>query len=216
MIQTKLSGGTHWLEPVAAASFERCLAAGAPNAIESAGRTWEAQQALLKRYGYPRAELPARSFHVKGQAIDAQAPLIAWFVAHPEHGWRRTVTAEPWHFQYFPHLDTQEDDMAFSADQLQQIAANGVAQALMGPQSQALIRKIVWDETMVLRGPDVSVKQDLANTGTMARDILAAVQSASAPVIDYDALAAKIPAPKIDYAALAKAVNDDAARRMQG
>lgn len=197
MIQTKLSGGTHWLEPTAAASFERCLAAGAPNAIESAGRTWEAQQALLKRYGYPRAELPARSFHVKGQAIDAQAPLIAWFLAHPEHGWRRTVTAEPWHFQYFPHLDTQEDDMPLTE------------------QDVLAVAHAVWT-TQIDRGAKVSTKQDMADTGTIARQILAAVQSASAPVIDYDALAAKIPAPKIDYAALAKAVNDDAARRMQG
>lgn len=191
MIVTSITGGG-WLDAPAADSFERCLAAGAPNNVTSAGRTWDEQLDLYTKYGSPRAVPPDESRHVKGDAIDAGASLATWFLAHPEFGWRQTVKAEPWHFQHFPHLDTQGDDMGFTASQLQQIAANGVAQALTGPQSRQLIREIVWEETLVLRGPDVSVKQDIANTGTIARDILEAVEKMSAPVIDYAKLAAEL------------------------
>jgi len=99
-------GEDFWLDASAAASFKRCLATGAPFAVESAGRSWAYQAYLWSRYGRPRAVPPGESFHVKGQAIDADPALRNWFLAHPDFGWVRT-TWEDWHFQYFPERDTR-------------------------------------------------------------------------------------------------------------
>lgn len=99
-------GRGFWLDELAAASFDRCLEAGAPFDMESAGRPWASQMALWVRYGSPRAVAPWKSLHVVGRAIDARPALRDWFLAHPEFGWIRT-TWESWHFQYFPERDTR-------------------------------------------------------------------------------------------------------------
>lgn len=69
--------------------------------------------------------------------------------------------------------------------------------------------------TTIERDKPVPLLQDWADTGTIARQILAAVKGQAAPVIDYDVLAAKV-VERLPLAQLAKAVNDDAAQRMQG
>jgi len=102
----------------AAASYLRARADGAPAGITTAYRTKVEQKRLLNLYGYPRAEYPGRSQHGEGVALDIPEPARSWFAARGiAYGWTRTVSFEPWHFEYQPardthiHDTTQEDDV---------------------------------------------------------------------------------------------------------
>ena len=52
--------------------------------------------------------VPGTSQHNFGLAIDVstKSKVHSWMVAHgPDFGWRRTIPAEPWHFEYRPATD---------------------------------------------------------------------------------------------------------------
>lgn len=136
MIAVTIAPG-HWLEPAAAASYVRARAAGMPAGITDAGRTREEQAALYARY--LRGELtataakPGESRHEAGRALDLPERPAAWLAAHPDHGWRRTIAREPWHFEYLEQLDRhrdepEDDDMRM----IQRNNANGSV-SLIGP-----------------------------------------------------------------------------------
>lgn len=120
-----LGFGRGWLDVPAAASVRRIdRHIGHPMQITEAGRDWARQnehyQHYLK-YGSPIALSPnAPSIHQKGGAVDSdEAQRIVSILE--EHGWRRTVyrwvngrwtLVEPWHFEYFAHLDKHINDPA--------------------------------------------------------------------------------------------------------
>lgn len=60
----------------------------------------------------------------------------------------------------------QEDDMPYTEKQLQQIAANGVAQALEGKQATNRLRSIVWGRTVKRGRQEIPAIQELADTKT--------------------------------------------------
>lgn len=100
----------HWLSPPAAASYQRCRAAGAPGGITDAGRTEAEQAQLWRKQGHlglaSRPNSP-QALHQHGIALDLPAAARLWFVAYgPEHGWYRPFPSkEPWHFVYHLTLD---------------------------------------------------------------------------------------------------------------
>jgi hypothetical protein len=120
-----LGFGRGWLSRPAAASIRRIdRQIGHPLQITEAGRTWGRQNEhwlTYKRVGWPIALHPdTPSEHQKGLSIDSdEAQRIIAILE--DHGWRRTVyrwvngrwtLVEPWHFEYFLHLDNHRNDPA--------------------------------------------------------------------------------------------------------
>lgn len=145
-----LGFGRGWLSRPAAESIRRIdRQIGHPMQITEAGRTWGRQDEHWRKYlrdGWPIALNPdTPSEHQKGLSIDSdEAQRIIAILE--DHGWRRTVyrwvrglwtLVEPWHFEYFAHLDnhrstsgggaTQGDDMP-SEDWLNGMGASIVQQ----------------------------------------------------------------------------------------
>lgn len=102
----------HWLAPGPAAAMLAALAAGMPLDITDAGRTRAEQAQLYDEKGPTGAEHPdsPKAFHVKGEAADLGPYATAWMLKHPEYGYRRTIKAEWWHWQFFAALATYEED----------------------------------------------------------------------------------------------------------
>lgn len=123
--QVDLGFGRGWLNRPAAASIRRIdRQIGHPLQITEAGRTWGRQNEhwlTYKRVGRPIALHPdTPSEHQKGNSVDSdEAQRIIAILE--DHGWRRTVyrwvngrwtLVEPWHFEYFAHLDNHRNDPA--------------------------------------------------------------------------------------------------------
>lgn len=120
-----LGFGRGWLNRPAASSILRIdRQLGHALQITEAGRTWGKQNEHYQTYlrvGYPIALAPdTPSVHQKGGAIDSnEAQRIIAILE--DHGWRRTVyrwvggkwtLVEPWHFEYFQHLDNHRNEPA--------------------------------------------------------------------------------------------------------
>lgn len=114
-----LGNGRGWLEAPAARSIARIDARLKHfMQISDAGRTWAEQNVPYQAYlrylrGGPWAPIALNpdtpSVHQKGFAIDSDEAQRILPVMEG-HGWRRTVyrdgkLVEPWHFEYFEHLD---------------------------------------------------------------------------------------------------------------
>lgn len=143
-----LGHGRGWLNADAAASLWRVDAQiGHPLQITDAGRTWAQQAELRRLYEAGRgsfAAKPGESPHEAGNAIDTNERLVE--ILH-DHGWRRPLAFEPWHFVYWPNLDNHinesvEDDM--TPEQANQLDA--VYKALFGPNNGAANTKspLTW------------------------------------------------------------------------
>lgn len=138
VIGREVDGEVAWLEPAAAASYLRMLAAGLPaGGITDAGRTSAEQEAVfLSRYtprrtgagpfgqvaywrgvryvrtsGPSSAAVPGTSTHESGRALDLQPAQEAWVRAHPDHGWRFTIASERWHTEHDLTLDQHLADI---------------------------------------------------------------------------------------------------------
>lgn len=231
-------GGGELLDSTAAASYSRCLADGAPAGITSSWRNPATQVALfLARYttsrvaytagkydrrvyngvayyrkpGQSMVGIPGTSIHERGKAIDVPEPARSWFHAYgAEYGWIATIAAEPWHVEYQiwrdEHIsDTthlKEIDMALTDEDVEKIWGRLVTR---GTTQFRMVNEVCDTKTYA-----IEIREDV-------RAVKAALATPVAPVIDYAKLAAAMPKPEpIDYAKLAKAVNDDAAKRMQG
>jgi hypothetical protein len=121
--QVDLGFGRGWLNRPAANSIRRIdRQIGHALQITEAGRTWVQQNEHYQRYlryGSPIALNPdAPSVHQKGGAIDSNEAQRIVAVLE-DHGWRRTVyrwvngkwtLVEPWHFEYFEHLDNHRNE----------------------------------------------------------------------------------------------------------
>lgn len=128
--QVDLGFGRGWLSRPAAASIRRVdRQIGHPLQITEAGRTRARQMEhwlTYQRVGRPIALHPdTPSEHQKGLSIDSdEAQRIIAILE--DHGWRRTVyrwvngrwtLVEPWHFEYFAHLDNHRNDPEPTAPQ---------------------------------------------------------------------------------------------------
>lgn len=105
---------TGWLEQRAALSFEAMRNEfrrkyGRDLLVTDSGRTY-AQQAALKKAKPRLAATPGKSWHEAGLAIDVAVGYeylkltqkqIEAFMS--EFGWVRTVSTEPWHFEWHVH-----------------------------------------------------------------------------------------------------------------
>ena len=212
-------GSGFTLRPDAAASYLRARAAGAPVGITTAYRTKAEQKRLLDLYGYPRAEYPGRSQHGEGVALDLPEPPRSWFAAHGKgYGWVRTVMpSEPWHFEYQPARDTSdpapipEDDMPT----LQEI--NDVVRVAVADEVAKVMRGNEFDleVTTLPQAIAAAVLAAQITRGGLGPAALADWIADGRILAGQAAERATSGAPAaIDYAALAKAVNDDAARRL--
>lgn len=114
-IGTDRYGRTAWLEPAAAASYERMVEDGCPreDSITEAGRTnarqWELWNRYLRGELVATAAYPGTSKHETGRAIDVNGPTRTWIRKHGHrYGWMRDrVAREPWHMEYEISRDTQ-------------------------------------------------------------------------------------------------------------
>lgn len=106
-----------WLAPDAAASLERFEAAHGKLTINSAGRSYAEQDALLKRWAAggaanrpPYLYQPAAhgvSWHETGEALDT--PEIARFKRDgAAYGWTFDIASDVVHAQYHPAKDTHK------------------------------------------------------------------------------------------------------------
>ncbi|MCB2412462.1 D-alanyl-D-alanine carboxypeptidase family protein [Demequina sp. TTPB684] len=127
MILTTLGGTTFALDAPAAAALERAFDDGCPRThITETHRPYVEQvRIFLERYTvqwfgngpygdvrwwkgkrYVRtsnrgmAAIPGTSIHGNGRAIDCNDPMRSWLAAHPEYGWRQTISSEDWHFEF--------------------------------------------------------------------------------------------------------------------
>jgi zinc D-Ala-D-Ala carboxypeptidase len=107
--------GGRLLRHDAAAAFEQmhsmARAEGYGLWVISGHRTWEQQKYLYRLYRQglgPRAARPGRSNHQRGTAVDIsvgdeRSPVYEWLAANAcRFGFRRTVSSEPWHWEYRP------------------------------------------------------------------------------------------------------------------
>lgn len=110
-----LNGNRGWLSVEAAYSIHRVDAAiGHQLQITEAGRTWDQQKAHRDRYeAYvnggpwaPYAAKPGTSPHEFGNAIDTNERTGVLL----DHGWRRPLSFEPWHFVYNWNLDNHRHE----------------------------------------------------------------------------------------------------------
>ena len=127
--------GRHWLEPLAAASWQRMVRDGCPPAgITDAGRTHEEQVTVFLKYfttdfassakhdqriwqgrpywrrpGKPSAATPGstQARHTFGRALDLNGATKAWVRANGHrYGWiKDLVRGEDWHMEYQPARD---------------------------------------------------------------------------------------------------------------
>jgi D-alanyl-D-alanine carboxypeptidase len=110
----RISGG-ELLRDDAATAFERMYAeareAGLWLWVISGHRSWSKQKYLYRMYRKglgPRAARPGRSNHQRGTAVDISVGSITtltyeWLAANAcRFGFRRTVSSEPWHWEYRP------------------------------------------------------------------------------------------------------------------
>jgi D-alanyl-D-alanine carboxypeptidase len=111
---TALRGG-HLLRRDAAAAFQRMSTAARQEEVRlqvhSAWRSRAKQRYLyqLYRQGYgPKAARPGRSNHQRGIAMDlvvgdTTSRTYEWLSANAcRYGFKRTVSSEPWHWEYRP------------------------------------------------------------------------------------------------------------------
>jgi zinc D-Ala-D-Ala carboxypeptidase len=110
----RISGG-ELLRHDAAAAFERMYSeargAGLWLWVISGHRSWAEQKYLYRLYRKglgPRAARPGLSNHQRGTAVDISVRNITtltyeWLAANAcRFGFRRTVSSEPWHWEYRP------------------------------------------------------------------------------------------------------------------
>jgi len=219
------------LVPAAAESITRLAAAfeaefHKPLYLSDAYRTY-AQQVTLKATKGKFAATPGTSNHGLGLAIDAASRINVdgsaehrWMEANaPAYGWVNPWWAqdynsnngqhEPWHWEYHFDLDTrpspalaQEDDMPLNAADATLINSV-VINVLRSPEAKGIIR-----DAVLATKPEggSTVWQTLRDARTIARRAEIAVLALPTPGTPS--------VGTVDYAALAKAVNDDAARRL--
>jgi D-alanyl-D-alanine carboxypeptidase len=137
----RISGGER-LRNDAAASFERMYAEAREEGlwlwVISGHRSWAEQKYLYRLYRKglgPRAARPGRSNHQRGTAVDISVRNTStltyeWLAANAcRFGFRRTVSSEPWHWEYRPRTTPapEEGQDCLGRPLVPQDASQGVA-----------------------------------------------------------------------------------------
>ncbi|XXF76103.1 D-alanyl-D-alanine carboxypeptidase family protein [Myxococcaceae bacterium GXIMD 01537] len=139
--------GGETLRSDAALAFQSMLAAAREVGLflhaNSGYRTLGEQRALYRRFRRglgPRAARPGRSNHHLGIAVDIPvggaetSENYAWLAANAcRFGFQRTVSAEPWHWEFRPHL-TQGPEEGFDC-QGQPLAPPVMTEELPPPEA---------------------------------------------------------------------------------
>lgn len=229
MLVTTIAIG-HWLDAPAAASYQRMRQAGMPaGGITDAGRTnaeqWDLWRAYLAGKLKATAAYPGTSKHETGRALDLTGAALAWARAYGrDFGWiPDLVPHEPWHLEYRANRDKYlttpgGDDVFTDADK------EWFKAVLRAPEFDVSAYDRAWDVVsrwyVDLLGRPGSASEIAPWAKGMADG--AAYASVYASIYDSDeakAYRSRKPAVEptplaFDYAALARAVNDDAARRL--
>lgn len=160
----------HQLAGPAAAAYTAALAAGMPaGGVRDAYRSFARQQTFYaappNRAGL--AAVPGTSSHGWGLALDLDDDQAVWLLAHPEFGFRRTITVEPWHLEFFAPLYTHqpttvEDDMGLSPEALAQIATaahDAMVSVIRSPEFAARVQQETHDSVVsVMRSAEFSAR----------------------------------------------------------
>lgn len=138
------NGNPAWLSPAAAASLRRVdRERGRDVTVTWAGRSWDEQNVLWEKYGRnpQKAARPGTSPHETGNAIDTDEWTLSGFVAlMADHGWKRTIKSEPWHFVYATGRDKHLNDPAPTAPAtLEDIVTAHVLLYLYTPNNNLLL-----------------------------------------------------------------------------
>jgi hypothetical protein len=199
-------GGGFYLRKDAAASYLAARSAGCPWGVNTAYRTLAEQAKLYDKHlaGGSLAAKPGKSWHGEGLALDIPSASGAqqWLLSHPEYGWRRTVMpAEPWHFEYFPELDTREDDDVSVQQVIEALQSpagkKALADAITGPDSRYQVRNPlkadqVWNLPTAAQVTLDYVLQifsrvaSLQATVAAQQELIAQLASNSGVTVDYD------------------------------
>lgn len=94
----------HKLTRAAARAFDAAASQSSPPRVTSSFRTRAQQEALYALFLAGKGNLAARpgtSLHESGLAVDARG-TPAWEAAMVRNGFKRTVTSEPWHWEFKP------------------------------------------------------------------------------------------------------------------
>lgn len=213
-----IAGTNQRIEAGAGACLVRTVAVGMPLKITTAYRSREYQARLYHDWinkvpGANFALPPGKSLHELGLAVDFGRASSDWLEDYgADYGWSRPVgwngpsikSPEWWHWEYNVLRDTQlfaqtqEEDMAYTPEQITAMVADGVRIALETDRGQNSVRRIVWELSTVVRdGKPVPAIQELADAKTNAIQANAKADAIIAslkdiPSFDSDALAAKI------------------------
>lgn len=167
--------------------YQRAWVQYAPGRVDQ--RFWNGVP-YYRKPGRAAAAVPGTSNHGWGLAIDVAG--LGGFDSDlydaleeigAEHGWDNIngrAVREPWHWEYKPANDRrpaaaqEEDEFDMRTDaEITQLAANGVAVALGGSQSQGLLRDVivpaVWASTLGSGENRRTTLQALANAEAAAR-----------------------------------------------
>lgn len=93
----------HYLDREAARAFDKAVRESSVPRVTSSFRTRAEQEYLYQLFLSGKGNLaakPGTSKHEFGLAIDARG-TVDWEAAMTANGFRRTVSSEPWHWEYF-------------------------------------------------------------------------------------------------------------------
>lgn len=230
MIVTPLGHGRGWLDRPAALSLARIDSEiGHPLQITSAGRLRSEQQEAYDRYMAGKgsfAAKPGTSPHEYGNAIDTNERLSML----AEHGWRRPLRFEPWHYVYNRDLDKhygKEPDMPLNKEDKDWL--NGLGASII-QQVRASVPPAVWEHPVQVQDDKGILRTKPDGTPIMfpARGYLGSIAGrvgGQLTEVDETALAKQLAPlltanlaalPDADVQRIAAAVADEQSRRLKG
>lgn len=224
MTPVDLGHGRGWLDQPAAASLLRVdRQIGHPLQITDAGRTYEEQAYLRWLYEIGQgsfAAKPGESPHEFGNAIDTNERLVD--ILH-DHGWRRPLSDEPWHFVYWPNLDNhinEEAPLPIAKDAEMYVISSANRQAhLVGPgwarqlnDEESINIGAIASKATVVNDRQFDLCLSVATSGTFYGTGVSDSQVKA--IADQIVKEIGTTSVELDYAKIAKAVNDDVSKRM--
>jgi len=227
------------LETGASLSFRRILAIrpGVLALVNSAYRSNTKQAELRNAWevfkaGGPWAAfamLPGTSKHNAGLALDIDSnPWTAdwqWMVDHGrDYGWIQTNDAEPWHFEYVAALDKHTGDRLAVPEIINQednmlVRVDGSGMWDVGAIAVTPVTAEAWQGLSAVGEPfkdatSAEFAKLRAHVARRAAAFAAAAPPSATATIDPDVLRAAIAKAIPAMEEFAKAVNDDAAKRL--